>query len=340
MKKTFVVAIMTTFALVASGCSAPGKKQELAGQGSSYSNMLMQACKNSLPDFSVAYMPTGSGTGKNQFASGLLDFGATDAPYSDSEPKPPFPFGYVAIAGGPIAIVFNLSEIKTLNLTAQNISDIYSNKITKWNDERIAESNPRVKLPSTAITVIFRADGSGTSANFSSYLASTAPSDGWVPNSTSFVSSNKNGSIKGIGAPKSTGVATTIKQVDGAIGYLDLSDALSMGLESAQIQNQNGEFLKPTVGSASKFLSAQEILPGGLIDIDYTKKISGAYNLSLVSYAIVPLDNRERSADLKAFFHNFITICGPTNAAKLGYSVISGDAKDYALETISQIGTK
>lgn len=332
MKKLIVATIGV--ALIVGGTSPAHAGTTVSGTGSSYVNNLMQSCKDG--KVSASYVASGSGAGKTQFAAGSVDFGATDAPYLPTDTKPTFPFGYIPLAGGPVAIVYNVDGVNNLKLTNKIISDIYLGKITKWNSKAIADINKGVKLPNTKINPVYRGDSSGTSANFTSYLASTVGS-GWVKDSTSFMLANK---VVGIAGVKSVGLATVVKNTAGSIGYLDLGDALAQGLKYAHLKNEAGQFIKPTTLNAGVFISAQKVESNGLVKFDYKKKVKGAYNLSLVSYAMVRLDKTEKSADIKTFFNYLVNSCVPANGTRLGYSTISNEVKTFARKTINLIGTK
>lgn len=328
------MALATTLTL---GVISPASADAvLNGTGSSYVNSLMQSCKDGA--VSVTYTATGSGTGRTQFANGSVDFGASDVPYGPDEIKPNFAYGYVPLAGGPIAITYNIPGVKTLRLTNKVISNIYLGKITKWNSKAIASLNPSLKLPDLRITPVFRADGSGTTANLVNYLSATV-GDNWIKNSTNFNVANKS-KVFGFSAPKSLGVLTLIKRTPGSVGYLDLSDVRSQGVSYAYVQNAAGQFIKPTPANAAAFINVQKVGTNGIVTFDYNKKVTGGYNLSLVSYALVPLNKTEKSERLKTFFNSLINQCAPANASMLGFAQISSNVKVYARKTISLIGTK
>jgi phosphate transport system substrate-binding protein len=332
MKK--LIAATIGVALIVGGTSPAHAGTTISGIGSSYVNNLMQSCKDG--KVAATYVASGSGAGKSQFASGAVDFGATDAPYLPTDVQPAFPFGYIPLAGGPVAMVYNVDGVNNLKLTNKIISDIYLGKITKWNSKAIADINKGAKLPNTKINPIYRGDSSGTSANFTSYLASTVGS-GWIKDSTSFMLANK---VVGLAGVKSVGLATVVKNTPSSIGYLDLGDAIAQGLKYAHLKNEDGQFVKPTTLNAGVFISAQKVESNGLVKFDYKKKVKGAYNLSLVSYAIVRLDKTAKSADIKTFFNYLVNSCVPANGTRLGYSTISNEVKTFARKTINLIGTK
>lgn len=333
MKKLLTIALSATLAM---GVITPAHAETtVSGTGSSYVNNLLQNCKDGA--VRASYVASGSGAGKTQFASGTVDFGATDAPYLSTDTKPNFPFGYIPIAGGPVALVYNIEGVRSLNLTGKIVSDIYLGKITKWNAKPIADINKGIKLPNTKINPIYRGDSSGTSANFTTYLAQTVKGAGWVKDSTSFMLANK---VVGNAGVKSVGLATVVRQTPGSIGYLDLGDAVAQKLSYAHLQNALGSFIKPTVTNSASFIAAQTVTSEGLVKFDYNKKVRGGYNLSLVSYAIVSLKKSPESAAVKTFFNYLVNSCVPANGVRLGYAPISNAVKAYARKTVNLIGTK
>jgi phosphate transport system substrate-binding protein len=178
------------------------------------------------------------------------------------------------------------------------------------------------------------------SANFATYLAATVKGAGWRAQATSFINSNSKSRITGLRAAKSTGIALTVKQVNGSIGYLDLSDADAMGVRYASLKNEYGQFLKPSVRSSSAFINVQKVNSSGLIKFDYTKKVKNGYNLSLVSYALVSLRQSDKSSSVKTFFTALVKTCGPANGPRLGFAALTGSVKTLSLKTIASIGTK
>lgn len=308
----------------------------LNGNGSSYVNSLMQACKDGT--VKVNYLAAGSGSGRTQFSNKSVDFGASDVPYGPTEPKPDFAYGYIPLAGGPIAIAYNIPGVASLRLTNKIISDIYLGKLTKWNSPAIAKLNPKAKLPNSPINPVYRGDGSGTTTNIVNYLSATVGA-GWIKDSNTFNIANT-AKVVGVSGAKSLGVLSVIKQTTNSIGYLDLADVRAQGLQYAFLQNGAGQFVKPTVANSASFINVQKVATNGIIKFDYNKKVLGAYNLSLVSYAIVPLVKSEKSAEIKTFFNYFVNQCAPANATTLGFASISNNVKVYARKTINLIGTK
>jgi phosphate transport system substrate-binding protein len=282
----------------------------------------------------VTYTSKGSGTGKTEFANGSTQFGGSDSLYSSDQPAN---FTYVPLVGGPIAIVFNVSGVKTLNLTPKLLDGIFTAKITKWNDAEIKAVNAAVasKLPNKAIQVVFRSDTSGTTNNFGNYMKQTVggswkAADAWA---------DASGSTKGTGASKNSGIVTTVKGLANSISYADLADVMTAGLSYASLQNGAGQYIKPTVSASAKFLGASTLSSNGEVVFDYKKKVTGGYNLTLVAYGMAPTKSAfaSKAAAVKDYFTYFINTCAPKEAAKTGYVAVSGKLKTKALELIAKI---
>jgi phosphate transport system substrate-binding protein len=174
-----------------------------------------------------------------------VDFAGTDAPYGAKDTPPSKPFFYFPTVVAPITVSYNLSGVK-LNLSADTIAKIFSGAVTKWDDAAIEADNPKAKLPDTSITVVHRSDSSGTTQNFTSFLTKAAPSS-WTLGSSSTVSWPSGTQ----GATGNGGVAKLVKDTDGAVGYVDFSDAKASDLTFASVENSAGKFVKPSLGAAS-----------------------------------------------------------------------------------------
>jgi phosphate transport system substrate-binding protein len=197
----------------------------------------------------VNYQSIGSGAGVKQFTEGTVDFGATDGPMTDAE--------IAAVNGNVIHLPMVLgADVVTWNLPSlgatqlkfdgTTIADIFLGKITKWNDRRIAALNPDVKLPATDIIVVYRSDGSGTTYIWTDYLSTV--SEEW----NTKVGRGK--SVKwpvGLGGKGNEGVTQQVKQVEGAIGYVELIYATANNLPYAAIKNKSGTFVSPSLESVS-----------------------------------------------------------------------------------------
>jgi phosphate transport system substrate-binding protein len=327
-------ALVASITLVAPAAYA---NETITGSGASYSNSMHQTCiagYSAASTNKVTYASKGSGTGKTEFANGTTQFGGSDSLYSSDQPAN---FTYVPMIGGPIAIVFNVSGVKTLNLTPKLLDGIFTAKITKWNDAKIKAVNAAVasKLPNKAIQVVFRSDNSGTTNNFGNYMKQTVggkwkAADAWA---------DASGSTKGTGASKNSGIVTTVSGLANSISYADLADVMTAGLSYASVQNGAGQYVKPTVSASAKFLAANNVSSNGEVVFEYKKKVTGGYNLTLVSYGMAPTKSpfASKAAAVKDYFTYFINTCAPKQAAKTGYVAISGKLKTKALELVAKI---
>jgi phosphate transport system substrate-binding protein len=194
----------------------------------------------------VNYQGIGSGGGIAQFTEGTVDFGASDAAMTDEEEAAAKKKGapvHVPTVLGAVTVAYKVDGVdKGLKLDGATVADIFLGKITKWNDPAIAALNSGASLPSTDITVCHRSDESGTTKNFTAFLADYSPT--W-----------KNGpgvdkSVKwptGTGAKGNDGVAGCVKQNDGSVGYVEQAYALQNNFTTAAIKNASGQFVEPTL---------------------------------------------------------------------------------------------
>jgi phosphate transport system substrate-binding protein len=196
----------------------------------------------------INYQSIGSGGGIKALRAGTVDIGASDAPLSDQEAKD---MGaevvHVPTVAGAVVIAYNLPGIgKGLRLTPDVVADIFLGKLTRWNDRRIASTNPGKKLPNLAMAVAHRSDGSGTSYIFTSYLS--AVNAEWKRKAGAGKSVNW---PVGIGGKGTEGVSQTVKQMPGGIGYVELAYAMQTKLPYACLRNRAGRFIEPTLASTT-----------------------------------------------------------------------------------------
>ncbi len=187
------------------------------------------------------YQSIGSGGGIKQIKAKTVDFGATDDPMKGEELAEIGLVQFPAIMGGVVPVVNVVGvEAGKLKLDQAVLADIYLGKITKWNDEKIAALNPGMNLPEKLISVVRRSDGSGTTALFTNYLAKISPE--WK---------EKVGAGKavnwpvGMGGKGNEGVASYVKQIDGAIGYVEYAYAKQNKLAYVDLKNKEGNYVLP-----------------------------------------------------------------------------------------------
>jgi len=244
MTRSPLLALAAVLAL-----AAPAAAQvKLNGAGATFPNIIYQdwilSYNKAHPEVQLNYQSIGSGGGIRQFSEGTVDFGGSDAPMSDS--------AIAAIQGnvlhiptvlGAIVITYNLPGVtQQLKFTPEAIADIFLGKITKWNDARLASANAGVSLPATDVVVVHRSDGSGTSFGFTDYLSKVSPE--WAQKVGKGTSVNW---PVGLGGKGNEGVAATVNQTPGGIGYVELGYATSNKMAFGHVRNSAGKFVAPTL---------------------------------------------------------------------------------------------
>ena len=228
--------------------AAPALAQQITGAGGTFPAPVYakwgEAAKAAI-GVELNYQAIGSGGGQNQIINRTVDFGASDAPMDDAKLEANKILQIPTVMGAVVPIV-NLPGVGTdeVKLTGELLADIYAGKITKWNDPKLVELNKDVKLPNLAIAPVYRADASGTSFVFTSYLSAVSPE--WKQ------AVGANTSVKwpaGAGAKGNDGVAGTVKNTRGGIGYVENAFATQNKLTTTQLRNKAGDFVKPTIAS-------------------------------------------------------------------------------------------
>jgi phosphate transport system substrate-binding protein len=247
-----MVATMSATYISLAPRQAGAQATELTGAGSSFAYPIYSKWASMYAGSArvhVNYQSIGSSGGIRQLSDEIVDFGATDGPMTDEQlakakggPILHFP----TVLGG-VAVTYNLPGVtRPIRLTGPVIADIFLGGITKWNDSRIASLNPGVRLPSTDMIVVHRADGSGTTYILSDYLSAVSPS--WLKK----VGRGQNLSWPaGLGGKGSEGVTGQVKQLPGAIGYVELSYASRNKLPVALVRNAAGDYVAPTLQSVT-----------------------------------------------------------------------------------------
>jgi phosphate transport system substrate-binding protein len=196
----------------------------------------------------VTYGGIGSGGGIKSLSDKVVDFGASDAFLSDKElAAMPAAVVHIPTCSGAVVVAFNVEGVQAIKLTPAVLVDIFMGKIKNWNDAALKKLNPSVKFPNLAMTVVYRSDGSGTTNMFTDYL--TKVSKEWA---TKLGSGKTVKWLTGIGAKGNPGVAGTISETKGAIGYVGSEYSFAQKIPTAYIQNQAGKFIKPTLFSISE----------------------------------------------------------------------------------------
>lgn len=281
------------------------------------------------------YQGVGSGAGMKQLIEGTIDFAGSDDPMKEADAaKAKASVLHIPIAIGAVVVSYNLKIDKQLKLSGPVLAKIFNGTINKWNDAEIAKLNPGLALPSTAISVATRSDGSGTTAVFTEYLAKVSPE--WT---------GKNGkSVKwfpqSLGAKGNAGVMGLIKQNPGTVGYVELTYALENKLPFAQLQNKAGEYIdasSKTASAAGAGLKKEAVEKQFKVSLtDSAQK--GAYPISAFTWMLV-LDKmpKEKGAEIVKFAKWILGDQPQASAEKLNYAAVPKDVRTEALNSLEKV---
>jgi phosphate transport system substrate-binding protein len=301
----------------------------------------IQAYQNKCADAAVNYDSQGSGFGVTQFTQGQFPVGGSDSALKDAEQGPADKRcnGGTAVdipmVATPVAIIYNLKGVAKLTVTPQILAQVYSGKLTKWNDPLIAKANPGVSLPATTITAVHRSDDSGTTDNFVKFLDAQDKAD-W-----SYGTGKAWKAPGGIGGKGNPGVIQNVKGADGAIGYADGPDAKKNNLTPASLDVGAGptEISPDTVGKA---LSASKTTVTGQdikVSINYGLKQAGAYPAILVTYEITC--TKGLPADQAKLVKSFLTFtasdAGQALLAPIGHLPLPADLISKVRASVSAL---
>ena len=305
-----------------SGGSGASLSGTLNGAGSSAQSAAMTAWQAAFQTansgVTVNYDPVGSGGGVDQFLAGGINFAGSDAYLSsDQLTQATKTCGgdpiEVPVYVSPIAVIYNLPSVTSLNLSPSTLAQIFAGKITTWNDPAIVKDNPGTTLPSTTITPVHRSDSSGTTDNFTDYLSQAATSDWTYPASEDWPIKN------GEAASGTSGVVAAVQAGAGAIGYADASQAGSLGKATITVGSAS---VGPTAAAASKVLDESTPVTGRpatdlAMTVNRTTTTAGAYPIVLISYQIVCQHQKSEAAAnlIKAFESYVVSADGQAAAA-------------------------
>jgi phosphate transport system substrate-binding protein len=309
---------------------------ELKASGASFPDAYYQeviaAFKEAAPNVTVTYNSTGSGTGKKEFGQGLTDFAGTDSLVKEGDGPAAGSFLYVPTVAAPITVSYNLEGVDKLQLSAETVAKIFQRDIKTWNDAAITADNPGVSLPNTPIRVAHRSDGSGTTNNFTKYLAAAAPGV-WKLGSGDTVEWPADTE----GGERNTGVAQIIKQGNGGIGYVDLSDATETGLKFASIKNKDGQFVEPTLEGTTAGLEGAEVAE----DMSYNPLNAAgasAYPITAPTFVLVKTEYQDAAkAKLVKGFLTYLLDEGQEIAADVHFAKLPDSLKQRAVAQLDKI---
>jgi len=328
----------TSSSSASSSSSSAQLSGTLNGSGSTFQTVYQQAAisafKSVQPNMTVNYGSGGSGKGRTDLASGVTNYAGSDSPIPAAEVAnfKGKTVLYFPVFLGPITVSYNLSGVSSLKLDATVLAEIFSGKVTKWNDPAIAALNSGTSLPSTPITIAVRSDSSGTTQNFSLYLETAAKSD-WTLGSSSTIKWPATARA-GAGNP---GVSQIVKSTPGAIGYVDYADAKASGLTFAAIKNSAGSYVTPSPSSASAAGNGITVAPDltfHAVDSPNAQAYPITYQSWVLVYATQP--NSNDAAMLKAYI-GYLIGAGQSLLGNLGYAPLPSTLQSQAQAQLSQI---
>jgi len=291
------------------------------------------------PSVRFNYQSIGSGGGIKQITAQTVDFGASDKPLSDAELSAAASAGgrllHIPTVMGAVVITYNLPGVGTgLRLKSEDIADIFLGKITKWNDKRIAEDNPKIRLPDEPILVIHRSDGSGTTSIFTNYLCSVSPE--WAKKVGTGTSVNW---PLGLGGKGNEGVAGQIKTTRNSIGYVELAYAFENKLPYGTIRNRSGNFVEPSIKSTSAAAAgAAKNMPSDYRIALVNQPGKDAYPIAGFTYLLVYQHQRDPMRGKKLVeFLRWELKRGQKMAPALLYAPLPGNVAQMVEKTVNSI---
>ncbi len=322
MKRLVLFFIAITL-LAAQGCDRSDERVRLTGSGASFPHPIysewFKTFSRQQPDISVNYQAKGSGAGVRDFINGTVDFAGSDAALTDEE------LGEVGedvvmlpLTAGSVVLAYNLPGVEgPLRLARDVYPAMMLGEIERWSDDRIARDNPGLPLPDLPITLVRRADSSGTTYALTNHLS--AISESWRDGPGSGKSVVWPSSSQVIAAPRNDGVTATIMQTPGAIGYVEIGFARQAQLATAALQNRSGQFVEANADSG------QAALEGGVVPDDLRIFIPDpehpdAYPIVSYTWVLVRAHQQQpaRANALRDLFH-YCLDAGQAQADKMGY---------------------
>jgi phosphate transport system substrate-binding protein len=316
---------------------------EITGAGSTFVAPLMTYWSSEFEKLlgaKVRYDSVGSGAGVARISAGDVDFGASEAPMTDAElgAAKGGALLHVPLVFGAVVPAYHLTGQKSgLKFTGELLGKIFAGRITEWNDPELTALNPQANLPADAITVVHRSDSSGTTAIFTDYLTKTSPS--WVQ----ALGGQEKSSGRDVPWPVgnvgkgSEGVSDVLNQTEGALGYVELTYALSNGLQVGFVKNRAGRFIQPcveTVTAAARDLAIPEDLRFDLTDTPG----NDAYPISGTTWALVYQHQSDPTrAKTLVNFLAWVLDDGQTKARGHNYAPLSPEVRSLAIDQIKKI---
>jgi phosphate transport system substrate-binding protein len=329
MKKTLLVVVLFVLAMSAA------QAQKLTGAGATFPYPIyskwFSEYSQAHPGVEINYQSIGSGGGIRQITAGTVDFGASDMPPTDEQlASSKIKLILIPTVLGADVPAFNIPGVNDLKFSGEVLADIFLGKITTWNDGRIAKDNPGVKLPDQKIIVVHRSDGSGTTYIWTDFLSKV--SSEWANGP------GKGTSVAwpvGVGGKGNEGVAGLVRQLPGAIGYVELIYALQNHISFGEVKNPAGKFIKASIEGVTEAAASVKQMPA-----DYRVSITNApganaYPISSFTWLLVPLKSPDAAKgkvikDLLSWIVNY----GEKEVSALSYAPLPRNVAEKVLKTI------
>ncbi|HLV05045.1 phosphate ABC transporter substrate-binding protein PstS [uncultured Georgenia sp.] len=323
---------------------------EIAGSGASSQEAAVQGWiagfMDQHPDVTVTYDPTGSGTGREQFLNGTTLFAGTDSTLDEEE----LAAGVDRCFGGevielplyisPIAVIYNLPSVDAehINMDPETIAGVFTGEITSWNDPAIAEANPDVELPDLPIIPVNRSDDSGTTENFTAYLAEAA-GDVWTYGAV------ETWPIEGTqSGAQTSGMIDVVSGAEGTIGYADASRAGDLGTIAVGVGEEYVPFSPEAAAAVVDASPAAEDATDLRLTVDLARDTTeaGTYPIVLISYSVAcsTYDNEQDAANVKAFLEYVASPEGQERASRpdvAGSAPISDELREKVHAALDRI---
>jgi len=329
VKKTLVAVVALMLAWSAA------QAQNLTGAGSTFDYPIFSKWFSEYsaahPGVQINYQSIGSGGGIQQFCSGLVDFGASDMPMTDAMiAKCKVKLVHLPVVLGAVAPIFNVSGVSNLRFSGETLANIYLGKIKNWNDPQIAKDNPGVNLPNQKITVVHRSDGSGTSFIWTDYLSKVSPD--WKRGPGSGTSPSW---PLGVGGKGSEGVSGLVRQLPGAIGYVELIYALQNHITVGAVKNAAGNWITASIASTTAAAASVKRMPADLRVSITNPPGADAYPIASFSWIIAPVqDPNSANGKVLRDLLSWIVKSGQSESAALYYAPLPANVAEANLKVI------
>lgn len=290
---------------------------------------------NAHPDIQINYQSIGSGGGIRQVLAGTVDFGASDGPMSDEQlSQAKIKILHVPTVLGAVVPAYNVPGVSgEVKFTPDVIAGIFLGKITNWNDKAVSAANPDITFPDQPIVVVHRSDGSGTTYIFTDYLSKISPE--WAG------SAGKGTSVKwpvGLGGKGNEGVAGVVRQMQGAIGYVELIYAVQNKIPYGSVKNAAGSFVKASLESVTAAAGSMKTMPP-----DFRVSITNApgkdaYPIASFTWLLIPAQSKDAAkGKIIVDFLNWMVDDGQKMTAALTYAPLPDSVAQKVKAEIKQV---